>query len=169
MLMTTQKFNKIKYCRVCAIELVAGETISQRKLNRSDYLCFTCRKAWRKNYYDTVETLKSKEHNKRNRQWKKNNRGYVLHNNNLRRAAKLQRTVSWGNAEAIRKIYEESAALNKKHGAGTYHVDHIIPLQGKYVSGLHVENNLQIIKAEENLRKGNKYESISAISSVQTF
>jgi 5-methylcytosine-specific restriction endonuclease McrA len=39
-----------------------------------------------------------------------------------------------------------------------YEVDHIIPIRGNKVSGLHVPSNLQIIKAQNNAIKGNQYE-----------
>lgn len=38
-----------------------------------------------------------------------------------------------------------------------YHVDHIIPINGELVSGLHCISNLQYLIAEDNLAKGNKY------------
>lgn len=59
------------------------------------------------------------------------------------------RTPSWANLDKIRSIYE-----NCPEGM---HVDHIIPLRGKLVSGLHVENNLQYLFEEDNLKKNNSF------------
>jgi hypothetical protein len=66
-----------------------------------------------------------------------------------RRASKLQRTVPWADLKAIKEFY-----ANCPKG---YAVDHIIPLQGTTVSGLHVLNNLQYLTPTQNSRKGNKY------------
>jgi len=103
---------------------------------------------------DPVALARERE---RQRQWKKDNAGYVNHDCNMRYTKKKQRMPAWADSDAIRKIYEDCAALNEKHGPRSYHVDHIIPLQGKTVSGFHVENNLQILKASDNLEKSNKY------------
>ncbi len=66
-----------------------------------------------------------------------------------RRSAKLKRTVPWADLKAIREFY-----TNCPKG---YHVDHIIPLQGTNVSGLHVLNNLQYLTKSQNSSKGNKW------------
>ena len=73
-----------------------------------------------------------------------------------RRAAKLQRTPAWVDFEAIEAIYTEARRLEALDGI-TRHVDHHFPLQGALVSGLHIASNLQILTAEENLSKSNKF------------
>ena len=77
-----------------------------------------------------------------------------------RRAAVLLRTPAWANHEKIEAFYEEARALSEATGL-VHHVDHIIPLQGKAVSGLHVETNLQILPAQINRSKSNRFEPVS--------
>ena len=72
-------------------------------------------------------------------------------------ASKIGRTPSWANEELIKPYYDVCAFFNEVNGYVKYHVDHIIPLQGKIVSGLHVHNNLQVILAVDNVRKNNFY------------
>jgi len=77
-----------------------------------------------------------------------------------RRAAKLNRTPGWltkADLDRIVSIYIEAGRKTKMTGE-QWHVDHIIPLQGENISGLHVPDNLQIIRATENISKNNRYE-----------
>lgn len=74
-----------------------------------------------------------------------------------RRAAKLQRTPEWLTEDhlwMIEEVYELSQLRSKATGVD-HHVDHIVPLQGKDVSGLHVPWNLQVIPWYDNLSKSN--------------
>ena len=89
-------------------------------------------------------------------QWKRDNKGAVVATNAKRHAAKLERTVAWSDANAIKALYTEAQRLTEETGE-QHHVDHIIPLQGELVSGLHVQNNLQVLTAYDNLSKSNTF------------
>lgn len=65
------------------------------------------------------------------------------------------RAVSWADRSDMRDVYTEAA--KRRAGGERVHVDHVIPLLGKKVSGLHVAANLAVIPASENIRKGNKF------------
>lgn len=67
----------------------------------------------------------------------------------LRKEYIKDRTPEWAEIDLIAKFYKNCPI--------GYHVDHIIPLQGDLVSGLHVLGNLQYLKAKDNLAKNNKY------------
>jgi hypothetical protein len=90
---------------------------------------------------------------------KRRNPGAVNDSTAKRRAARLQRTPAWlseDEAWMISQAYE-LAALRAKLFGFPWHVDHVIPLQGKLVSGLHTPYNLQVIPGAENLRKHCKF------------
>lgn len=75
-----------------------------------------------------------------------------------RRAKKLKAIPKWS-SDFDAFVMQEAAKLAKlrqKHLGMEFHVDHCIPLQGKFVSGLHCADNLQVIPASQNLEKGNK-------------
>ena len=66
-------------------------------------------------------------------------------------------TPEWRDKEAIASVYLDRDVANAIHGKGKYHVDHIVPVQGKHVSGLHNEFNLRVVEASENMSKGNSH------------
>ena len=74
-----------------------------------------------------------------------------------RQATILQRTPKWDpHAHLIVAKYQLAAMLSKASGT-PHHVDHIIPLQGHKVSGLHVFSNLRVIPGSDNVKKSNKF------------
>ena len=126
----------------------------------------TSNKLWRDKNKEKITLYKKawRERNKKqqalyDKLWKQLNSDKVNAQNNKRRCAKLNRIPKWINLETISQIknlYKLAVVKTKETGI-KWHVDHIIPLQGKNVSGLHVLANLQVIPAVENLRKNNKF------------
>jgi len=88
------------------------------------------------------------------------NKGKIAALNAARKAVIKQRTPKWLDEisfERIQNEYKLAALLTKVTGS-PWHVDHIIPLKGKMVSGLHVPSNLRVLPAAENISKKNKFE-----------
>ena len=87
--------------------------------------------------------------------WQKDNRPRATANNARYLAAKIRATPAWADSELIYDFYALAAAYV---AAGIpCEVDHIVPLRGKRVSGLHVPANLQLLSPNANLAKGNRH------------
>lgn len=106
-------------------------------------------------YYENKEKC-----NKRSNEYRKNNPEKLSAINSKRRSVKLNATPKWLSKKDLESIEELfiCARMFRLYTGQDYHVDHIIPLQGKNVCGLHVPWNLQVIPAKENLSKSNKIE-----------
>ena len=77
-----------------------------------------------------------------------------------RRAAELKASPKWltdVHHRSIAAIYEAAVTLTEQTGV-QHEVDHIVPLRGRMVCGLHVPWNLRAISGSENRRKSNKHD-----------
>ena len=104
----------------------------------------------RQHYLDNLD-----KYRERNHRHYKENKSYYEEKCVRRRAAKIQATPAWlteSDLDEMRAIYSEAKRLTEETGI-LHHVDHIYPLRGKHVCGLHCPSNLQILTATENLRK----------------
>jgi hypothetical protein len=93
---------------------------------------------------------------KASQNWLKNNQHKNAMKKRHRDASKMQRTPVWlndGHKFEIECVYKYCSSLRSIHLK--YEVDHIVPLQGKNVSGFHLPWNLQVITERENRSKSN--------------
>ena len=161
-----------KICTKCGVEKPLDKFYFKVKRdNTRDARCSDCVSEARRKYreanrekdlerqrkYRVANREKEREYHRR---WSAANRDKRNALDAKRRAAKLQRTPKWLTKEHYKQMEDMYTKAQRLFGQldVKYNVDHIIPLQGNNVSGLHVPWNLQVITAEENNRKYNKYE-----------
>lgn len=112
---------------------------------------------WQKNNKERVNAksrrwkLRNAEHCKQySKQQKSANRGYYTGLQAARRAAQYNATPPWVDKAALTAVYASATP--------GYEVDHIVPLLGTNVCGLHVPWNLQVIPMHDNRKKSNRWQ-----------
>ena len=102
------------------------------------------------------ELINKEKRTETNKIWAVKNKAKLNHKCRLRQLLKKQATPPWANLKLIQEMYELSEMYSKNTGI-KHHVDHVVPIQGKNVCGLHVHYNLQVMPYYENLSKGNNH------------
>ena len=160
-----------KLCSTCQVEKPVSEFYKQT--TRGAYgvrgSCKACdnlkKKSYRANLGDTLKLRKKQEYSRnresrlaQKKEYRQNNKGKINALVAARKKVIKQRTPKWVTKEELWLIKEayELAALRTKMFGFSWHVDHVLPLQGETVSGLHVPTNLQVIPWLDNVQKKNK-------------
>lgn len=145
-------------CRQAAVQVWRSKNPARVKAhNQAQYKKFSVELAARTRAYYAKNTTALRL---QKQEYQRNNLPIYAKIGAKRRAAKLHRTPAWLTPDdhwMIEQAYELAAVRTKMFGF-VWHVDHIIPLQGKLVSGLHAPNNLRVIPGAENIRKSNHFQ-----------
>jgi hypothetical protein len=131
-------------CKICKSEM------AKALYNKDKPRILSTNKLWRDANKDKVLKISQNY-------YESNKQDFIVRSA-TRRAKKLQATLplTKEQEQQIQDFYWLAKDLTAVSGE-TYHVDHIVPLQGKNVCGLHVPWNLQVLPADINLSKGNRY------------
>ena len=145
---------KEKYKNWCSENKASIKKYNKKYYNKNRSKILSKIKNTRKRVLRTIRSPEIIKEQKR--QWNIKNKGWKNFLTRKRQAQISRATPKWADVEAIKNIYILTETININTGI-KHHVDHIIPLQGKLVCGLHIPENLQIISEIENLRKGREF------------
>ena len=148
----SERYSRTGHCVECDNQRIRPEgqrqKASKRYYETNKEKCANASKAWK------TKSGMAYEYTKRSRA---KNPSLMQFLNAKRHAAKMKRTPAWLNAGHLfemESVYKYCSAL--RNVGLDYEVDHIVPMQGQLVSGLHAPWNLQILTGKENSSKGNR-------------
>lgn len=148
--------------------------------------CKECQKVWNKRYYEENREKELDRHKayraefgdkirdwgfkyradkldkirENSAAWRKSNPEGVAYHTAKSRATKRNATPDWlteDQSSEIKAMYRLAKKFETVFNT-KYHVDHIVPLRGKDICGLHVPWNLQLLEAGMNVKKSNYYD-----------
>ena len=129
-------------CKVCSISYTSRLRRENGLSLEAKCAAATRTKIWRKNHPDKVSAIDAK----------KRARG----RNQRVKVSRMKRLPKWADMVKIAEIYQMAKRVSRNTGI-PHDVDHVVPLCGELVSGLHVHENLQIIPRSDNIVKSNIY------------
>lgn len=154
---TTASGRLFKNCGTCKESKPLSEYTKNKSSRDGFYsLCKDC-----KRNRDSLYRGNNKKHIKLSRKkYYESNKASYFSRNSLKRVSLRKAKPSWLSSEQQKQIFSiyDLARECKNLTGDDYHVDHIIPLNGQSVCGLHVPWNLQVLPAEINLSKKNKFD-----------
>lgn len=162
----------MQVCSKCEVAKELEHFVWDKRYNRPKKKCRDCDAATNKEYRQRNKDkilARNKSYYDSNPQFRAKLKGYNLSRQPLykatrtaaeakRRSQKQKATPPWLNDDHIKQIeslYWLADDLKKVSGQN-YHVDHIEPLNGKTICGLHVPWNLQVLPSDINILKSNK-------------
>lgn len=161
----TKRSTKWTGCEICVAE--ASRAHMKRFRDKNPEKAKAIRKAEYVKHADRYKANAKKyaEDNKelvlaKKKQYQKDHPEVYRHNGAKRRAAQRHACPKWLTPEQtaeIKSLYKQASRTTDSKG-NKLHVDHIVPLRGKMVSGLHVPWNLRLMTKRENFRKGPKFD-----------
>lgn len=139
----------MKVCKTCKEHKASTEfhkhKLTKDGLQSSCKLCINSKSA--KHYREHIE-----QHSARQSAYKKANKDKVNLSTSMRRRRVRENKPSWANDFFLEEAYLLAKLRTDVTGIA-WHVDHIQPLRGKDVCGLHAETNIQVIPASLNYKK----------------